>query len=282
MKIFLLKKIFLILFIGLSAFLFIFSTKLLFADVIYLKNGSHMEGVIEYEDKEDVQLNLGFGSMTFHRSEIDHVVKSDANQTQEIWRRWGAEQKEIEKRKPEEERRWQERQTELERVRHEAEKLEKEKDEFGPKDIQVTTKEGSIFMNVLLNGKIRATLVLDSGAGTVMLTRQVADKLGIDVEKLKKVNTRVADGRTVQAGSTVLESIKVQDAGFTDAGSEKNAGVESKNVEASFLLEEIDVKDNTFDGLLGMSFLKNFKFNADYKNNKVTFVRLKEENISNP
>jgi predicted aspartyl protease len=248
----------------------------LFADTIYLKNGSRMEGVIEREDKNGVELNLGFGTTTFSRGEIDHIVRSNSQETEAIWQEWGADQKEIEKRKPEEEKKWRERQAELERLHLEEQKAKKDKDEFGPKDIQVITKNHSMLVNVLLNGKVRVTLVLDSGAAHVALRRQIAGKLGFDVEKLKKINIKVADGRTIQTASAMLDAVKIQNAPDADGDSDKKPGVEAKNVEASFLLEEIDTKGDYTDGLLGMSFLKNFKFNADYKNSKVTFERLKD------
>ena len=265
-----------------GAAVFLFVPSLVVADTLYLKNGSHVEGIIEREDKDGVELNLGFGTTTFHRSEIDRVVRSDTKEKEAIWQEWGAKEKEIEKRKPEEERKWRERQLELDRVHREEEQAKKEKDEFGAKDIQVITKDQSMLVNVLLNGNIRATLVLDSGAATVMLSRRVAEKLGIDVDQLKKVNTQVADGRMVQAGSTTLERVKVQNAGFADAANDDPSGIESKNVDVSFLLGESNEKESKIDGLLGMSFLKHYKFNADYKNSQVTFERLKEENISNP
>ncbi|GEM_PF-398190 len=258
------------------SFFISFFSNALFADTIYLKNGSHTEGIIEREDKDGIELNLGFGTTTFYRSEIDHIVRSDAKEKQAIWQEWGERQKDIEKQKPEEERKWRERQTELERIRLEQVQAKKEKDEYGPKDIQVTAKNGSILVNVLLNEKIRATLVLDSGAASVMLSRKLAEQLDVDMEKLKKINTQVADGRTVQAGQTILESVKVQNVGLTDVESDKKPGVEVKNVEACVIFDSVE-NGKMEDGLLGMSFLKNFKFNADYKNSKVTFERLKDE-----
>ena len=274
-----LSKEFLIALFAESAVFLFFQIAPVFADTVYLKNGSHVEGVIEHENKEGVALNLGFGTTTFRRDEIDRIVKSDAVGTQAIWQKWGTEQKEIEKRKPEEEKKWRERQAELERIRLEEEQSTKDKDEYGSKDIQVTTKDGSMIANVLLNGKVRAALVLDSGAGTVVLSRRLAEQLGMDVEKLKKINTRVADGRTAQVGFTMLESVKVQNTEFTDADSDRKPGVEVKNVETCVILDAAE-NGKIQDGLLGMSFLKNFKFNADYKNQKVTFERLKDTGLS--
>ena len=270
-----LKKIFFVL----SAWLIVFGllTVNLFADTLYLKNGRHVDGIIEREDKEGIELNLGFGTTTFHRSEIDRVVKSDTTEKEAIWQEWGASEKELEKRKPEEERKWRERQAEIERIRLETENLKKEQDEYGMKVIKVTAKEGQILVNALLNGEVRANLVLDSGAAVVVLTRHMADKLGIEVEGLKKSRMQVADGRWVDIGLTMLQSVKVQNVEQADPQSAKIPGVEIANVEAAVILDESLDKSKLEDGLLGMAFLKNFKFNADYKNGVVTFERMKNE-----
>ncbi len=253
---------------------------LLFADTIFLKNKSHMEGVIESENKDAVKIDLGFGTTTFQRNEIDHIVKSDPKETEAIWQKWGVEQKAIQERKPEEEKKWRERQSELERLRIQQENIKKEQDEYGPKTIQAKAKDGQMLMNVLLNAKIRATLVLDSGAAVVVLTRRIAEQLGIDVEKLKKSRTQLADGRWVDMGLTKLQTVKVQNTELTGPESDKKPGIEAKEIDACVILDESPDKNDKSkinDGLLGMAFLKNFKFNADYKNGAVTFERLKDE-----
>ena len=251
----------------------IFSFAPLFADTIFLKNKSQIDGYIESETKDAVEINLGFGTTTFQRDEIDHIVKSDTKETTAIWQEWGDRKKEIEKRKPEEEKKWRERQAELEKIRNEEKKLKKDQEEYGPKTIHITAKDGQILVNTLLNDEARATLILDSGAGTVVLTRGIADKLGVNVDALKKRKTQVADGRWVDMGFTVLKSVRVQNIGQND----KTAGVEAKNIDVCIVLEDFSDKGRAEDGLLGMAFLKNFKFNADYKNGTVTFEPLKEE-----
>jgi len=224
-----------------------------------------------------VEINLGFGTMTFHPSEIDRVVKSDAKETDALWQDWGTRQKEIDRRKPAEEKKWRARQAELERIHAAEVKAQTEKDVYGPKDIRVSAQDGAMWVNVLLNDKIRATLVLDSGASNVLLSKRIAEKLEIDLDKLKKTDVRVADGRTVSTFVTTLESVQVQDKDATDSDKENPTGVMVKDVPVSFNAEPGDNKDNRVDGLLGMSFLRHFKFNTDFKNSQVTFERLKEE-----
>ena len=113
----------LILFLGAVAISLIFPINALFADTIFLKNKSRVDGMIESENNETVEIHLGYGTTTFYRSEIDHIVRSDAKEAERIWQGWGEEQKAIERRKPEEEKKWLARQAELERLRREAENL---------------------------------------------------------------------------------------------------------------------------------------------------------------
>jgi predicted aspartyl protease len=66
---------------------------------------------------------------------------------------------------------------------------------------------------------------------------------------------RLADGRIADAKYIVIGSMKVQDA-------------EAKRVEACVLTTDVGGADMQ-DGLLGMSFLKNFKFTIDQKEKKL-------------
>ncbi len=237
-----------------------------------------MDGVINREDKDGVELDLGYGTTTFSRSEIDHIERSDAEGTQKIWQTWGEEQKDIQNRIPEEQQKWSRRQQEIERLRKEQEQAKRDKDEYSPKELQVVSKNGSMLVKVLINEKTAATLVFDSGANDVVLTRRVAQMLGVDPDNLPKQTVQVADGRMVSQGSMVLESVKLINAGpEPDAG--KASVIEVKNVKAGVVLDE-QQKGGLEDGLLGMSFLKNFKFNADYKSSKITFEKLKDVNAS--
>jgi predicted aspartyl protease len=68
----------------------------------------------------------------------------------------------------------------------------------------------------------------------------------------------VADGRKIHARYVVLDSVSVQ-------------GVEARKVEAAVLSEDRD--PNMKDGLLGMSFLKRFKFNIDLQNTKLSLEK---------
>ena len=111
-----------------------------------------------------------------------------------------------------------------------------------------------ITVEVLLNNLVVAGLVLDTGASVVMLSRETADRLNLDLDK-KSFSTYVtlADGRKVKARMTLLESIKVGE-------------LEARNVKTAILEHAEDVSN---DGLLGMAFLKNFTLRIDPKGEKI-------------
>ncbi len=255
------------------------------ADSVHLKNKQTLEGIVEKEDANRVDVDLGYGTMTFQRSEIERIERSNAAQTQIIWHRWGEEKKERRKRGPEEDRQRKEREKEQRRLFEEEMARRKAKDESTPRSIGVIATSGQIVVNTVLNGKVRVNLILDSGAGVVVLSKRAAEKLEIDISKLKKGMTQVADGRKVETAFVTLSSIKVQDKTLQDEKSLDEPGVEIKNVEACILtgdaaeLKEGPDKTVLPDGLLGMSFLKNFKLIADYENHKISFERLNKADV---
>ena len=117
-------------------------------------------------------------------------------------------------------------------------------------------------VNALLNKKVEAKLLLDTGASTVLLTKRLAEKLGIKTngENKNKGKVRLADGREVDGMYMRLDSVNVQ-------------GVEAKDVGTVVLLEH--TKTNSHDGLLGMSFLSKFNFQIDTVNKKIILEKLR-------
>lgn len=97
---------------------------------------------------------------------------------------------------------------------------------------------------VVLNGKTSLQMVVDTGASYVTITRKTAERLGIDVAKLPKVQVATAAGvRTHSRGR--LDEVKVQ-------------GLTAKNV-------DLTIADDLggAEGLLGQSFLARFQITTD-------------------
>jgi len=226
--------------------IFIFISLLIFIsdaipDTIHLKNGRSMKGLIEKETQEGVWLDLGIGAVKFRWEEIDKIDKSDSEEAGRIRQEWQREKALVGK-----------------------ETGSKEK-EIGPKEVGFSNVGNHIFVNVLLNNKINATLALDTGSPGVMLSDRITKELGIKTQGLK-IRTianmiGVADLRVVE---TVLSSIKVE-------------GVEAKDVDV--VLSLVELPPALKDGLLGMTFLKRFKFQIDSVNKKLILEEKKSQNI---
>lgn len=224
--------------LGIFVILFVFFA-LAYADTLYLKNGRNIEGLIKSEDGEFVDLEIYFGAVKFRRDEIARIEKSSPQEVLAIRQKWERQKEQVQSQL-------------LQR------QLEEEKK---PKKVQFIEESQSIVVGVTLNKKIEASLVLDTGASLVMLRRNIAEKLKIDLDKIKPEGALIlADGRQVKAKQIILESIKVE-------------GVEAKDVEAAVILDEAgDLKIG--DGLLGMSFLKRFNFKVDHKEKRLILEKL--------
>ncbi len=221
--------------IALLIFLFLFAglLPLAQADTVYLKNGHSMDGIVTKETDEYVTLSLGMGSVKFYLWQIERVVRSSGDENKELEKAW-----------------------EKERLRKEAE-LERLKEEMerSPKEVGVQRKGNHFIINALLDGKVNARLMLDTGATFVVLSPGIARKLGIDIKVVKPdAKMALADGSEVSAKLFKLGRMNVQN-------------VEAKDVDAAVLFK--DEPFSGFDGLLGMSFLKLFKFEIDLEKNRL-------------
>lgn len=208
------------------------------ADTIYLKNGRTIEGFILEEKPESVLVDVGFGKVGLKRSEIEGISRSDEKDSGQLRDKW-LRQKAVS----------------LERA-----KEEKLKEVSAPKYVTIVDEHGQIVVEALLNRKVKATFFLDTGASLMVIKESVAQKLGLDAADIKEeMKLKLADGRETSAKRAVLTSVSVQ-------------GVEAQNVDVAILAA--DVQDPSLkDGLLGMTYLKNFNFKIDQKNKKLILER---------
>lgn len=229
------------------------------ADTLYLKNGRKLEGLIREEKEGYVELDIGFGTVTFGKDAIERIKRSSPEEIAAILKHWDVERKksELMKAKAEEERNkslaeWKEKKA-----------REEEEGAFRPKEVATYKDSGHIIIDALLNKKLNVSLMVDTGATLMVLSPATAKKLKINIDKEgTPIKLITADGDKTDAKYVVLESVKVSD-------------VEANNVEAAVLLDE--KKEFGFkDGLLGMSFLRRFNFKFDYYNNKLILEKLKQ------
>ncbi|MFC1620679.1 TIGR02281 family clan AA aspartic protease [Candidatus Omnitrophota bacterium] len=211
------------------------------ADTVYLKNGRNMDGLIKKENEKIVELDVGFGTIKFSKHEIDSIKRSDPVES-------GAIRKEWERRKKTEEEERVKREHELEEANR--------REEFEPKEVEFSNRKDHIIVEAMLNEKVKASLLLDTGASTLVLSSPIAKKLGIKTRSSNDKNmveVQVADGRKIDARYIILDSVRVQD-------------IEARDVGAIVLL---DAEDSIEDGLLGMSFLNRFNFQIDTVDKKL-------------
>lgn len=205
------------------------------ADTLYLKNSRKIDGFIEKEDNDFIVFDVCQGTVTFKREEIESMRRSEAEESARL-RRECEEQKK--------------------KLKNAPAPAAKPKQKSKPQDVAFVQSDKGLLVNVVLNRSVQASLILDTGSSLVVLTKAVADRLGMNLHKIKQEGKLIlADGREVIVKPIILKSINTH-------------GVEAENVEAAVLLE--DPGELKFgDGLLGMSFLKNFNFKVDHKNNKL-------------
>ncbi len=206
-----------------------------YADKVYLKNGFKIECIVRNQNEESVEMEVGGGSMRFPADQVESVETSTPIEQALLRKKWEREALAQKKGKKEEVK--SEGKTEI-------------------KTVKIDTSSGHVTVDAILNGKVTAKLLLDTGATLIVLSNNVAESLKIDTKKLTKiVELELADGRKINTKFTTLDSVSVQ-------------GVIAKDIDAAILpvgAEKLNVKD----GVLGMSFLKRFSFKVDYKNNKL-------------
>lgn len=226
--------------VWLGALFLLFMAGLGYADTLHLKNGRSMEGIIKKEDSESLELEVGVNcSVKFLKSDISSISRSSQQDYPDLRAAWEKDKQEA-----------------LERMAK-----ERLAEEGRPRSVDFSHGSQGIVINALLDDRVEAKMVFDTGASIVLIARSIADKLGIDLGGSEPdLNVQVADGRSIGAKRIFINKIEVQ-------------GVYAENVEAAVLLS--DAGDLGFsDGLLGMSFLKNFNFKVDQKEKKLILEKL--------
>lgn len=225
----------------LAAVALFFCCSPVFADTIYLRNGRGIQGLIKSETAEKIELEVGFGVVTFRRDEIFHIDKSPLEQASQIRQKWQTDKIEADKR---------------DLIRKQ--ELEKAKDSG---HVEFEQQAGSILVDVLINNKAHANLFLDTGASLTVISDKIAKQLGINIANLKDgLQMQMADGRKLVAKLVLLDSIKIKN-------------IEAKEVMAAII--PTPAGDSAMkDGLLGMSFLKYFNFTVDHQNNKLILEKI--------
>lgn len=238
----------------------------LFGDTVYLDNGRSIDGLIEKEDERTIELNVGFGTVTFSKSQVKQIKRSTAEEKNKITKAWDKKKEELGSKEKEFETARNERSEEAYKNWTKEAREKKSTGEGESKDIQLVRDQGTknVLVEALLNDKVKSILVVDTGASLVVLSRRIGDELGLDLTDTKKdvMELKFADGRSAMAKAVVLSSVNIQD-------------IEVKNVMAAVMLEQLP-DPRLRDGLLGMSFLNRFNLKMDMKDMKMTLEKLEK------
>lgn len=141
------------------------------------------------------------------------------------------------------------------------ETLQKMHSELRTDEITLERDGHTLLVDVMLNDSVPARMIFDTGAGATTISRALAERLGLDVNKESSSFAILADGSTVSTVPFVLDSVRLGDA----------------------VREDVDVSmidqspGEGIDGLLGMSFLKFFtvQFSGDQDSVQLTHLEAK-------
>lgn len=223
--------------------------------IIKLKNEGQISGVIIYQDKENITLDVGFGTVVITKEEIKAIEIPEGKEKEVKTKKWKKHQKEIttsEDKKEQAKLEYFERIQE--NIRIEEEKRKRREAAEKEKEHRVKfSGSRNLIVDAIISDKIQTRLVLDTGATSVVLPIEMVQKLGAKGAKYsKKIKVRLADGSIRQAYAIVLKSVQIGD-------------IKAYNVEAI----AINSKGNV--GLLGMSFLNRYHLKMDFENRELVF-----------
>jgi len=231
------------------------------ADIIYLNNGGSIEGIIKSEDENNVEVDIGFGTITCGKREIKQIERSTPDDERSLTEKWEKKREELAKSEKEFIHERLRRFAEYDKwIEDEREKKAKELSSEGAIDLSRDYLSGNILVDATLNDKVKATLILDTGASIVVLSRRMGQELGIDLSDTKSnlATLQLAGNRKVMAKMVMLKSVRIKD-------------IEVKDVLAGVLLEDAGIGFR--DGLLGMTFLSRFNLKIDLKNMKMVLEK---------
>lgn len=234
------------------------------ADRVVFNSGGSIEGIILSEKGEFVELDVGFGTITCTRDQIRSIERSTSEELFALREAWVRKRKDLEAHEEEFARERERRFDEYEKWTKE-ERERKQAEETALTEIPVRREADSqnLLVDALLDDKVRATLVLDTGASLIVLSKKVGEELGVDLGAVKNVaKLHLADNRTIDAKLTVLKSVRIQD-------------IEVKDVVAAVPTEDVGPIGSK-DGLLGMSFLSHFNLKIDLANMKMSLEKIQK------
>jgi len=130
----------------------------------------------------------------------------------------------------------------------------------GPQEFIIPFESSSqgMLVDVIINNYIPARMLVDTGASAVKINADLLKRLNQDLPDDRRRGKVITAAGMANAEELFIEKLDV-------------GGAVKENVQAFFMHEAYD--NAAFDGLLGMSFLSDFKMTVDYKNNQIHLNR---------
>ncbi|MBU3911534.1 MAG: retroviral-like aspartic protease family protein [Candidatus Omnitrophica bacterium] len=126
----------------------------------------------------------------------------------------------------------------------------------GKEVVRLDKKCNSLYVDTVLNRRVKTKLVLDTGCTDTQISADIAKRLGIRTNQGQKVSCQLADGRMVTGRAVNLKEVRLGRA-------------RASNIRA-IVLDSAGEKET---GLLGMSFLDNFVFRIDTEKSELVLQR---------
>jgi len=233
------------------------------ADTIYLKNGGYVSGIISKESETGIEMQTADGSVVIGRPDIKNIHHAPSGAANKLRDGWGKNRTNLEADRENSEKERKERFKIYEKwVNDQARKKKSETREEGQVSIKRDPESQSVLADTVLNGDIKALLIVDTGASIIVLSKKIGDKMELDLvtDKGDFMQLHLAGGQTVKAKGIILKSVNID-------------GVEEKNVPAAVLVDDkggVGFKD----GLLGRSFLSRFNMKIDLQKMKMSLQKL--------
>jgi clan AA aspartic protease (TIGR02281 family) len=130
--------------------------------------------------------------------------------------------------------------------------------------IPFTQQGNSLLVNVRLNNALDVVMILDTGASSMTISKALATRLGILLDAEFAGRVILADGSSASASAAVLDSVQV--------GSSEQRDV------PVIILDR--APGPGVDGLLGMSFLKNFIVKVQASGNQVQLIGIPDDSAA--
>ena len=112
----------------------------------------------------------------------------------------------------------------------------------------------ALMVDAVLNSKVPGVFIVDTGATFTSISREMADELKLDLQNCEKITITTANGR-IQVPKVKIKRLALK-------------GIVGHDIEATVM----DIKPgSSFSGLLGLSFMKQYRVTIDADSKQLIF-----------